>query len=196
VVEFDSSGDLKQSDVNSGIALIKQPDLGQTQFSAGFDLTGKFVVSKGGALVGMAVPNGTPFQFQNLIFQMDDVSPRSLKIKLVSGGGYIVGGGQPYWDEGNNDGSMIPFVTGRYIYRNVNTTTFVSMSERAQDEPLGSTLVTSAWDSTLAASTSTTGQGYQEIYNFYLNDGVEDSGYRVTSMYFNPNSYIVVERLV
>jgi hypothetical protein len=197
VVEFDPSGDLKDNGVNTGIARIKQPAIGQTQLNAGFDLTGNFVASKAGALTGVAVPNGTPFTFQNLIFQMDDISPRSLKIKLVSSGvptPYIVGGAQPYWDQGIAD-PPTPFVTGRYIYRNVDTTTFKFLSERTANEPTGSTLVTAPFDTTLAAAPSTTGEGYIEIYNFYINDGIDDCGYRVTSMFFNPNSFIVVERL-
>lgn len=194
VVKFDPSGDLKDSGVNTGIARVKQPNVGISEFSAGFDLSGNFVVSKAGGIVGVSVPNGTPLQYGNLIFQMDDSSPRSLKIKLVAGSGYIVGGAQPYWDQGNAD-PPTPFVTGRYIYRNVDTTTFKFLSERVVGEPIGSTLVTAPWDTTLANAPSTTGEGYQEIYNIYVNDGIDDAGFRVTSMYFNPNSFIVIERL-
>ena len=195
VIEFHSTGDLIQNGANSGIAKIREPPVGQTQLNAGFDINNNFVVSKAGALVGVATANDLPFTFQNLIFQIDDASPRSLKIKLVDGGGYIVGGAQPYWDEGPNDGSLTQFVTGRYIYRNVDTTTFKYLSERVSNEPSGSTLVRAPWDTTLAASQSATGQGYQEIYNFYINDTIDDCGYRVTAMYFNPQSFIIVERL-
>lgn len=192
VVEFDATGDLTETVANSGIANLKEPPPGVIATNAGFSATGDFVSAKAGSIIGAAVPNGTPFTYGNLIFQMDDVAPRGLKIKLASGpGGYIAGGAQPYWD----DGTPTPFVTGRYIYRDLDTVTFKFLSERVNGEPVGSTLVVAPWDTTTATGASNTGQGYQEIYNFYVNDGVDDCGYRVTSMFFNPNSFIVVERL-
>jgi hypothetical protein len=198
VVQFNASGDLKDSGVNTGIAKIRQPAAGSTVTNGGFDNLGNFVSSTVGAIVGVAVPNGTPLTFKNIMLQMPTTAPRSLQIQFATGpGGYIAGSGQPIWDTGATD-PPTPFVTPRFLYRNVTTSGFVSLSERVANEPNNlppSTLVTPAWDNSTATAPSTTGEGFVEVYNIYVNDGVDDAFYRITSCFFIPNSYITVERM-
>jgi hypothetical protein len=200
-VEFDPSGDLVETSTNSGIALIKKPGSGAIISNAGFDDTGKFVASDLGALQSSGLlADGATFTSGNLMFRVNNVEPMSLQMHFVSGpGGYIVGGAQPYWDA---ESPPVPEVTGRYIYRNVGTTNFISLSERVAGEPTGSQLVKPAFNTTGWGNVdpSETGAGYVEIYNIFVNDGIDNGIFRITVNQVNfpngvLNSYIAVERL-
>ncbi|CCV02298.1 tail fiber protein [Invertebrate iridescent virus 30] len=192
VVKFDPLGDLKQTSALSGIAKLKQPPLGVATTNASFDATGAFVSAKAGAISGQIVPNDTEFFYDNLVFKMNSTSPRSLMARLITSPdptpGFI-GYGQPYWE---NPGPT-EFVTGKVILRYLDTTVFKYLSERVAGEPTGSTYVDPAWDTSTADPNA--GTGSTEIYAFYLNDGVEDGGFRVTCVHFDTDSFICVERL-
>ncbi|CCV01772.1 hypothetical protein IIV22_095L [Invertebrate iridescent virus 22] len=194
VMNFDPLGDFKETSATSGIAKLKQPALGVATTNASFDISGNFVSAKAGAISGQIVPNDTEFPYDNLVFKMNSSSPRSLMVRTATPSpdptpqGFI-GYGQPYWE---NPGPS-EFVTGKVILRYLNPTTFKYLSERVVDEPTGSTYVDPAWDASTADPNA--GTGSVEIYAFYLNDGVENGGFRVTCIHFDTDSFICVERL-
>ncbi|ADO00381.1 hypothetical protein WIV_gp038 [Wiseana iridescent virus] len=192
VMKFDPLGDLRQTGATSGIAKLKQPPLGVATTNASFDGSGNFVSAKAGAISGQIVPNDTEFFYDNLVFKMNSASPRSLMARLITSPdpnpGFI-GYGQPYWE---NPGPT-EFVTGKVVLRYLDTVAFKFMSERVVGEPTGSTYVDPAWDTSTADPNA--GTGSTEIYSFYLNDGVEDGGFRVTCVHFDVDSFICVERL-
>ncbi|CCV02299.1 hypothetical protein IIV30_104L [Invertebrate iridescent virus 30] len=186
VVQFDPSGDLQQSSTNSGIAKVKQPSPGVIVINTGFDASGNFVSSKAGALVGTSVPDANTYTYDNLVFQIPTSSPVALQMKLVTGSGFVAGGGQPYWETTG----PVQFVTGRKVYRTIDSTTFKYLSERVAGEPVGNTTVLAPWDT----STSING-GPVEIFNVFVEDGIDPAAYRITEFYFSPNFFLVIERL-
>ncbi len=197
-IEFDPSGDLVETAANSGIALLKQPAAGTVVEDVGFDSTGKFVSTKLGVVSSSGVlANGTPYVVGNLQLKVNNVAPISLQLQLVSGSGYVAGSAQPYYDSGSSP--VTPNVTGRYIYRAVNSTGFVSLSERVTGEPTSSTVVTPAFDTSGSTDASESGSGYVEIYNIFVNDSVDNGVFRITVNQVNVpsagNSYITLERL-
>ncbi|CCV01773.1 hypothetical protein IIV22_096L [Invertebrate iridescent virus 22] len=186
VVQFDPSGDLRQSGPNSGIGRVKQPSPGVIVINTGFDASGNFVSSKAGALVGTSVPDADTYTYDNLMFQIPTSSPVALQMKLVSGSGFVAGGGQPYWETTG----PVQFVTGRKVYRTIDSTTFKYLSERVAGEPAGNTTVLAPWDT----STSVNG-GPVEIFNVFVSDGIDPAAYRITEFYYSPNFFLVIERL-
>jgi hypothetical protein len=186
VVQFDPTGDLRQSAVNSGIGRVKQPNVGVIVINSGFDAAGNFVSSKSGALVGTSVPDASTYTYDNLIFQIPTTGVIALQMKFVTGSGFVAGGGQPYWETTG----PLQFVTGRKVYRTMDSTTFKYLSERVAGEPLGNTTVLAPWDT----STSING-GPTEIFNVFVDDGIDPAAYRITEFYFSPNYFLVIERL-
>jgi hypothetical protein len=186
MVQFDTTGDLRQSAANSGIAKLKQPSPGVIVINTGFDASGNFVSSKAGALVGTSVPDASTYIYDNLEFQIPLVSPVALQMRLVTGSGFVAGGAQPYWETTG----PVQFVTGRKAYRTLDTVTFKYLSERVLNEPLGNTTVIAPWD----VSTSTNG-GPVEIFNVFVDDGIDPAAYRITEFYFSPNFFLIIERL-
>ncbi|CCV02121.1 hypothetical protein IIV25_103L [Invertebrate iridovirus 25] len=192
VMKFDPLGDFKQTGVASGIARLKQPASGVVSVNASFDIGGNFVSASAGAISGRIVDNDTEFFYDNLVFKMNSTSPRSLMARLVTSPSVnpgFIGYGQPYWE---NPGPT-EFVTGKVILRYLDTTTFKYLSERVAGEPIGSTYVDPAWDTSTADPNA--GTGSTEIYSFYLNDGVENGGFRITCIHFDTTSFICAERL-
>ncbi|AAB94468.1 159L [Invertebrate iridescent virus Kaz2018] len=209
VIEFDPSGDLKQTAAGSGIALVKQPAAGTSVTIAGFDSSGTFITSKVGSIVAAAVPNGTSLNFYNIMIRYPTVAPISLQISVAAvgaapppGPGFI-GIGEQRWivnttinpnppPPANPNPGTTPYLrtesrvtqnsvaVGTFSYLNVNNVATGAISALA-----------TPWDN----SEQTVQGGAYERYEFYINDGVDASGYRVTAFYFSPSSFITIERL-
>jgi hypothetical protein len=175
VIEFDPSGDLMDSGVNTGIAKLKQP-ANQTAgnpavVSLGFNSLGTFVATPPVFSSNFAQPRGTPITVGNLQFQVPVAGQISTQMKYIVPGGTGTNLNGQWW---NNAATITPgtsFKTTFNTLTNVQLATFQYLSPDA------------TWTN-----------GNTEFFILYVNDGVDDAVYRVTTVFFNPDA-IVVERL-